>query len=127
MPRPDWVDDTATIPDRARLWRGISSHHIKSQNDPPSLQALVTGEVSVNIAEETTYAEVVAKGHREDHSWRLWEFTARDVRNVGCIVDRDPLPDDPSHAVVLRGDSPGKRLKESQAKRIIQNGRWADP
>lgn len=127
MSRPDWIDDPS-IPDEARLWRGIPPESLRPDprtgQEYPSLGAFVTGELSVNIADETTYADVLAKGAMRGVVWRLWEFTARDARNAGCIVGRDPEPGDRSHAVVLRRDEPGKRLKDSQAKRLINTGRW---
>src|SRR5438876_1262856 len=106
MPRPNWIDDTTSIPDAAPLWRGvvvpIEIRPNPSGGDRPSLGSLVTQELSVSIGSETFPAAVIAKGARRGVTWRLWEFTAGDARRAGCIVDRDPLPDDPAHAVVPR-------------------------
>jgi len=128
MPRPNWIDDTTSIPDAASLWRGVVPTEIRplaSGADRPSLGSLVTQELSVSIGSETTTAAVIAKGAKTGVTWRLWEFTAGDARRAGCIVDRDRLPDDPAHAVVLRKERPGaSRITESQAKKLITAGRW---
>lgn len=127
MPRGNWRDDPS-IPDDVLLWRGIPPDQIKS--DPatgtqvPSDGALITQELSVSIGSETTPYAVVAKGGAHQVNWRLWEFSAGAARRAGCIVDRDPQPDDPAHAVVLRADHPGKRIKSSSAKKLIESGRW---
>lgn len=129
MPRPTWVDDLATIPSAARLWRGVDVQDVKVDadgNEVPSLGSLVTQELSVQKADETTVSAVVAQGASQGAQWRLWEFTAGDARAAELIVDRDPRPGDPAHCEVLRKDEPGKRLRESQAKKLIKAGRWAN-
>lgn len=128
MPRPNWVDDASILPS-TRLWRGVDVNDIRTDsngNEVPSLGSLITHEVSVNIADETTIADMVAKGALDGVQWRIWEFTAQEARNAELIVDRDSLPNDPSHCEVLRRDEPGKRLKESQAKKLIRAGHWAN-
>lgn len=93
----------------------------------PSIGPLISAEVSVSIGSETAAEAVIAKGRARQVEWRLWEFTAGAVRGAGCIVDRDPQPDDPAHAVVFRADDPGsKRVKESSAKQWVKSGRWQD-
>jgi hypothetical protein len=129
MPRPNWVDDPAIPPD-ARLWRGVvTPDDIRTDadgNDVPSLGSLVTGEMSVELAAESTLADMFGKAAAAGVQWRIWEFTAGEARNAVLIVDRDPQPEDPAHCVVLRADEPGKRLKESQAKKLIKGGHWAN-
>ncbi len=128
MARPNWADDPS-IPDEAILWRGIVSRQIRpnprTQTDGVSQGAFETQELSVNVAAETTAAAVLAKGKRRGVEWRLWEFTAGQARSLGLIVDRDPESDDPSHAVIVRADAPGLRLRGSQAKQLAEIGRWA--
>jgi hypothetical protein len=92
----------------------------------PSDGALTTQELSISIGSETTPAAVIAKGAALGVEWRLWEFSAGSARRAGCIVDRDPQPEDAAHAVVLRADRPGERLKGSTAKKLIVTGRWQD-
>lgn len=130
MSRGNWGNDPS-IPDIAPLWRGIPPDQIKLDPNTgravPSTGALITYEVSVRIGSETTPQVVIEKGRARGVQWRLWEFTAGAARRAGCIVDRDPEPDDPSHAVVLRADDPGnKRIRGSSAKMLIEAGRWQD-
>ena len=131
MPRPNWIDDVVSIPDGSPLWRGIvvpdQIRRLADGNEVPALGALISHEVSVSIGSETTQEAVLQKGQARGVNWRLWEFTAGTARAAGCIVDRDPQADDPAHAVVLRADQPGRRLREAQAKNLITRGRWAGP
>lgn len=131
MPRGAWRDDP-TIPNDAPLWRGIDPDRLSQDahgRPVPSSGALYTTELSVSIGSETTPAAVLAKGQAMGHDWRwLWEFSAGAARAAGCIVDRDPQENDPAHAVVLRADAPGRRLRQSSAKKLEVNGRWqGDP
>lgn len=129
MPRGNWIDDVVSIPDHARLWRGVVSSQINTNADGqqiPSEGALRSEEVSVNIGDETTVEWVINKARARGVEWRLWQFTAGEARGLGCIVDRDPEPDDPSHAVVLNADGPGeKRLTGRQAGSLRRGGQWA--
>lgn len=127
MPRPDWIDDQASIPDETVLWRGVADPdeiRVKGGNEVPSVGSLVTQELSVSVGAETNRDAFLAKGLARNATWWIWTFTAGAARAAGCIVDRDPKPDDPSHCVVLRADTPGARLRESSAKRLIGAGAW---
>ena len=129
MPRPNWIDD-ASIPNDAPLWRGVvvpDQIRATPDGEVPSLGAMVTYELSVSIGSETTPAAVIDKGTKLGAAWRLWEFTAAVARGAGCIVDRDPQDDDPAHAVVVRADTPGRRITDGQAKNLIRGGHWVDP
>lgn len=123
MPRPDWIDDRASIPDDFLLWRGIPPDQIRPDGSP-NVAAFITHELSVSIGNETTPEAVIAKGRARGVGWRLWEFLAGTARRAGCIVDRDRMPDDPAHAVVLRADAPGKRISEGVAKKLVRSGHW---
>jgi hypothetical protein len=126
MPRGAWVDDPTTIPDDTPLWRGIVVSQIKSSG-LPSRGEFTFRELSVNVSIEATVDMVVAKGLRAGRTWRFWEFTAGTARRAGCIVDRDPEPDDESHAVVLHPERPGqKNIDLRMAQRIVAEGRWQD-
>lgn len=123
MPPTEWVDD-ATISDETRLWRRIAPSEIRV--DPQtgvataSDSAYRTHQMSVHIANLTDTRAVLA--NYPNHS--LTEFTAGDARAVGCMVVRDPLESDPSHALVCRNDDHTQRLTKSQAKQIANRARW---
>lgn len=122
MPRPDWVDDPS-VPDHTPLWRGVTPDQIRPDGTASSA-AFYTTELSVSIGNDTATDAVIAKGRQQGVDWRLYEFTAGQARALGCIVERDPTPDDPAHAVVVRKDSPGKRIAEGAAKKLARQGHW---
>jgi hypothetical protein len=111
----------------------VEQDEISDDGQAPSSGVLITFEVSVSIGSETTPELLFAKGRALGYDWcRIWEFTAAQARAAGCIVDRDPVLDnpnpalnDPAHAVVLRADGPGvKRVKQSSAKKLQLAGQW---
>lgn len=118
-----WVDDP-TIGDDAVLWRRINSADVVV--DPAtgavraSTGAYLTAEMSVHIASETTVETVLANYP----GFRLTAFTAGDARSAGCIVVRDPLAEDASHAIVCRSDDHTRRLSKAQAKAIRNADHW---
>lgn len=122
MSPTEWVDD-GTIPDGTPLWRRIHPSQIKT--DPRTGDPIVsdsmyrTHQMSVHIAPLTDPQSVLA--NYPNH--KLSQFTAGDARAEGCIVVRDPLPEDPSHAIVCRNDGHDKRISGSQAKRIAARAR----
>lgn len=123
MPQSERVDDH-TISDDERLWRRVHPSNIirnsESRNLRPSSAAFRSSNaMSVNIASLTTPEAVLS--NYPQHS--LVEFTAGVARNVGCIVIRDPLPDNPSHALVC-GMNPKGRLTKAQAKNIQLHSSW---
>lgn len=123
MPAGQRTDDL-TVADDEIVWRGITADQIGL--DPvtgqviPRERAFRTQEVSVNFAAQTTVAAMMAKFA----GWTMFALTAKQVRDSGCIIVRDPLPEDPSHAVILRGDKPGERLTGAQAGQLRRAGRW---
>lgn len=125
MPDGQWADDQS-IDNDAVLWRGATPNLIEL--DPvsgkviPREGAFRTQVVSMNVASETT----VAVMHAKCPTWRLWAVTAKQIRDAGCIIVRDPEPDDQSHVNVLRGDRPGERLTGGMANRLRRNGYWED-
>lgn len=115
--------DDPTISNEERLWRRVPLEWIKI--DPNTGNPIISSaafrpsdEMSVNIASQTTPEEVLKNDPR--HS--LAEFNAGYAREIGCIVVRDPLPDDRSHALVC-GKNPNGRLTKSQAKKIATQAR----
>lgn len=124
MPDPVRIDD-AGIPNDARLWRGCIPDQRELDHTGrliPTEGAFRTQEVSMNLADETSMDQMLAK--RPD--WRLWTITAKQVRDAECIIVRAPEPDNPSHVLVLRRDEPGKRLSGGMATKLRRNGYWHD-
>lgn len=125
MPDGQWVDDQS-IDNETVLWRGVTPDLIEV--DPisgrviPREGAFRTQLVSMNITAATT----VAAMQRKCPAWRLWAVSARQIRDAGCIIVREPQLDDPSHVNVLRGDRPGDRLSGGMANRLRRNGYWED-
>lgn len=119
--------DDSSIGDDERLWRRVPP--VQVTQDPqtgkprPSSAAFhPSDQMSVDIASLTCPAAALA-GYPE-HG--LAEFRAGDARKAGCIVVRDPLPDNRAHALVL-GKRPDGRLTPSQGKQIATRAVWAIP
>jgi hypothetical protein len=119
------VDDL-TIGDDVLLWRRIAPEHVGvdqgTGQERASDSAFRTEQMSVHIASQTN-RDAVLKEYPKD---KLMEFSAGEARREGFIIVRDPLPEDPSHALVLRGDNPGQRPTKSQAKKLANCARWVD-
>lgn len=121
---PEQRDDP-TISDHERLWRRVPP--IQIHLDPKTREQRVssaafrstTGIISVAIASLTT-AESILTGYP---GYSLVEFEAGAARMAGCVVVRDPLPDDPAHALVY-GSAPKGHLTKPQARKIAQKARW---
>jgi hypothetical protein len=117
------VDDP-TIGDDVLLWRRIAPERVRVDHETgeqrPSDSAFRTEQMSVHIASLTGRDAVLA--NYPNH--RLMELSAGEARGEGFIIVRDPLPEDPSHALVLRGDNPGQRPTKSQAKKLANCARW---
>jgi len=75
--------------------------------------------ISVHIASLTSHKQVLST-YTE---FSLVEFTAEEIRSVGCIIVRDPLPEDPAHALIY-GTAPGNYVSKSQAKKLAKLCRW---
>ena len=115
-----WADDP-TIAAGTVLWRRIAVAQLRVDDAgkvTPSDSAFRTQEMSVHIAELTSVETVL--GQYPTH--RIMAFTADLARSVGCVVVRDPVGDDPSHALVVRAD--GKSLSKAQAKQIALAVTW---
>lgn len=127
MPSAEFVNDP-TIPDDEVLWRRLKPEWLLAETDRIRISsaAFRTYEASVHIASLTSLAKV-AEAYL---SVRLAEFTARDARAMGCIVFRNPVEGDPSHAIVCRADHRSdnpKRISGSQAKHIAGRCKVVDP
>lgn len=120
------VDDP-DIEDETVLWRRISPKHLRpgpltydlTQRSDSSFR---TGEISVHIASLTSLEAVKEKYPTH----RVAAITAGAIRRIGCIVIKDPTEEDISHALVLRGDDPGARITNAQAREINNAAKWAD-
>ena len=123
MLQPDRKDDP-TIHNDERLWRRVPPGQIIWDSNlsgyrPSSAVFRPSDEMSVDIASLTT-PEAVLFNYAQ---YSLIEFEAGVARNEGCIIVRDPLPENPSHALVCGSNAEG-RLTKSQAKNISRYSRW---
>jgi hypothetical protein len=75
--------------------------------------------ISVDLASLTTPKKALA-GYPQ-HA--LVEIEVGTIRSLGCKVVRDPLPDNPAHAL-LYGSGPEGRMTKSQAREIVSQCRW---
>lgn len=118
-----WVDDP-TIGDDTILWRRINPADIVVEPATGTVRASTgayrTAEMSVHIASKTTVEPVLANYP----GFRLTGFTAGSARRAGCIVVRDPLPEDSSHALVCQPDDHTRSLSKKQAKAIRDAADW---
>src|SRR5947209_265924 len=102
--------DAATI-----LWRRIVPQWIKSEDDgtvfitSAAFRDNVDGNISVHIAALTTAQDV----RRAFPFCRLAEIEARVAQECGFSVIPDPLPDDPSHAILRPPQDYRNRPKKS--------------
>jgi len=122
MSPTQWADDS-TISDDALLWRRIAPGNIRvnpqTGHETVSSAAFRTQQMSVHIASLTNTQNVLTNYPND----RLAQFRAGDARAVGCFVVRDPLQNDPSHALVCRNDDHTQLLRKSQAKQIANYAR----
>jgi hypothetical protein len=124
MPPPEWVDDP-TIKDDEWLWRRIHPTAVTGDQDTgqrvPQSGAFrdTRGELSVFLASETTLP-VVLRGHQ---NFGVAEFQASAARSADCIIVRDPLPDNPAHALVC-GKRASREISIREAKMIKKRSRW---
>jgi hypothetical protein len=122
-----WAED-GSIPDDCRLWRAIPERSLYPLGANPGDQdfsdsAFLSHEVSVYIVDETTPQALADKFP----GLRFRELTAGAARKFDLLVVREPdNVGDTSHAVIGRKDSPGSRLKGSQAAKLKKASRWAD-
>jgi len=119
---PQRADDPS-IDDNVLLWRRvhptqIDLHPETRQPDVSSGAFSTREELSVAIASETTLAAFIA--NNSEHS--VVEFTAGSARSAGCTVVRDPLPNDPAHALVC-GSRSRSQLNKTQQELLKQASR----
>jgi hypothetical protein len=123
MPR---TDDPA-ISDSDILWRRIWPQWLVSSEVGgfrPSSAAFLDGhtnEVSVNIARMTTQ-EKVLKNLPEQSLAAISAGVPRSLEHKH-IVASDPLPDDPSHAVICPPEIPSRQRKTA-ARKMAEAACW---
>ena len=125
---PQWHDDL-TISDDEWLWRRVlvdDPSHVQ-RNPVTATPEISSGAfksrtvlTSVAIASLTTPQDFVA-GYPK-HSFVA--VTARTVRETGCIIVRDPKPDDPAHANIIGTKRADGLLTGAEAKKIANHARW---
>lgn len=111
--------DDPTIPDDADLWRRIHPTHIIFDDNQgrvrPTSQAFTDSSngspMSVVIATECGGPDRVLAGYER---YGLASFKARVARESGLGIVRDPLPDQPAHALVFGPKS--KKVQSQLAK-----------
>ena len=119
--------DDLTVPDDEPLWRRIPKENlVKDQNSAgvrissAAFSNDADGEVMsvmlASIMETTGGTEKALAGHE---TFGLAVITAKDARALKQIIVRDPLDDEPGHAVVVGTKSPGTRKKLTAAARWL--------
>jgi len=122
---PEHLDD-ATIPDEADLWRRIPPwHFVLDQNSGqirPSSAAFDNdpngSPMSVVLGAESSGPEAVLAGHS---GFALASFTAGLARECHQGIARDPLPEEPAHALVF-----GPKTKAVR-RRLARESVWVIP
>lgn len=120
--------DDLTINDSERLWRRVhpTQIHTDTETGEPEVSSAAFStreEISVSIADETNLTAFL----RDYLQHSVVEFTAGAARAANCTIVRDPLPDDPAHALVCGSRSHGQLNKTQQellkqTSRIIRRG-----
>lgn len=121
---PELIDDVS-IGDDERLLHRIRPEDVvvdleTGQRRPSSATFKSKSNIiSVDLASLTTPDKALA-GYPH-HA--LVEIDVATVRSLGCKVMRDPLPANPSHAL-LYGSRPDGRMTQSQAREIVSRCKW---
>jgi hypothetical protein len=125
MAYDDYSDDP-TIPDDAELWRRIPPwHFVPDENSGqirPSSAAFEDhpdgSPMSVFLAAEARDLRHALAGHQ---GFALASITAALARGLGLGIAKEPLPDEPAHAVVF-----GRKNKRV-SRRLALGSRWIIP
>jgi hypothetical protein len=115
--------DDPTINDSERLWRRVHPNQVRTNTETgePEISSAVFStreEVSVAISGETNLTTFL----RDYTKHSVIEFSAGAARAANCTIVRDPLPDDPAHALVCGSRSHGQ-LSKTQQERLKQASR----
>jgi hypothetical protein len=127
---PDSANHPA-ISDDTRLWRRVYKKDAYFDEEKNSFRPM-SGSfrdqrnpfdgLSLSIARETTL-EAILKHAPEMY---VVEVTAGAVRASGCVIERDPTDDDPSHVLIFGKGEQG-RLTKSQAKALADQAVFVFP
>lgn len=117
---PDGYRDDPTIPDNAPLWRRIPPHHFVADPDTGQLRPSSAAfedhpngsPMSVVLGAEARGPSAVLADHL---GFGLAAITAGLARELGQIVVRDPLPDEPAHALVVGSKTKSLRRRMALA------------
>ncbi len=119
-------NDDASIPDDMELWRRIPPWNWVYDQQEGRYRPKSTAfdnhpsgsPMSVMIAAECSGPGEALSGHDR---YALAVFTAGLARSCGQRIVRDPLPDNPAHALVFG------RKTESVRRRLARGSRWVVP
>lgn len=113
------LDDTS-IPETEILWRRILRVWLMSEEGQIRPQSVafvdgLSGKLSVYLASETDLDELVNRYAGQ----AVAAIPAAFVRALGgLVIQRDPSPEEPSHALVI------PTPRRSAARRIAKNATW---
>lgn len=114
--------DDPTIGDEERLYRRVYPNPDELEADstgtgyrPRSGAFRGEGALSVDLSSLSTPEET--RSRHTPSNFYVAEFSARTAREAGCVIVRDPQPDDPAHALVY-GLGEAGALTKSQTKKI---------
>jgi hypothetical protein len=113
--------DDLTIPNSERLWRRLFPKWIVPTEDGGiriSSAAFKDGnrEVSVNLAALTTQEKTLAGFSDQGIAGLL----AQVPRSLGHAIVRDPLPDNPAHALICEPPTIPNKRRERDAKEMAR-------
>lgn len=124
MPRAGWVDDLS-ISDGEVLWRrvppqqAVKDHRTGRWRPSSAVFRPSDREMSVNMASLTTESAALAANPEDG----LVAFTAGRARALDCIIVRQPEPDNPAHAIVVKKGS-DTRLTKGDARILAEEAEW---
>ncbi len=116
--------DDPTIPDDAVLWRRVPPNFYvpdeRLGRSRPSSMAFENSRdgspMSVVLASEARSVEAVLQGHE---GYGLVAITAGLARACGQVVTRDPLPEEPAHALVAGAKTSAVKKRFAREARTI--------
>jgi hypothetical protein len=112
------MSEREPIADEDVLYRRLAQHQI-NPNGTVNSSAFKRGgtfetEISVDLARLTNPQEIVSRAGRS--GFRLGEFEANEPRALGFRVEHDPLPENPSHALVVGSND--QEVSRALARRV---------
>lgn len=108
---PDWVVDSPDILDEQCLLRRVPDHALSgAEPDSSNFREKEDGTgLSASLWSTPEALDAIVADHP---SWGVTTLVVADVRKLGLLVMRAPLPDDPNHCEVWGiGSKTPKKLK----------------